>query len=109
MKVPLAVHVTRANIAPTRHFFKNKFSPNPLLGRIGKDRAPANGVAFVSLINSLLTRVYPMPIGPVVAELSSRDGTHVCLGPMSVRVFGDFAGNFSHVKATGKTAVFQLV
>ena len=34
--------------------------------------------AFASLINSLPTRVYPMPIGPAVAELSSRDGTHVC-------------------------------
>ena len=34
--------------------------------------------AFASLINSLPTRVCPMPIGPAVAELSSRDGTHVC-------------------------------
>ena len=34
--------------------------------------------AFASLINSLPTRVFPMPIGPAVAELSSRDGTHVC-------------------------------
>ena len=34
--------------------------------------------AFASLINSLSTRVCPMPIGPAVAELSSRDGTHVC-------------------------------
>ena len=34
--------------------------------------------AFASLINSPPTRVCPMPIGPAVAELSSRDGTHVC-------------------------------
>ena len=34
--------------------------------------------AFASLINSLPTRVCPMPIGPAAAELSSRDGTHVC-------------------------------
>ena len=34
--------------------------------------------AFASLINSLPTRVCPMSIGPAVAELSSRDGTHVC-------------------------------
>ena len=34
--------------------------------------------AFASLINSLPTRLYPLPIGPAVAELSSRDGTHVC-------------------------------
>ena len=34
--------------------------------------------AFASLINSLPTSVCPMPIGPAVAELSSRDGTHVC-------------------------------
>ena len=33
--------------------------------------------AFASLINSLPTRVCPMSIGPAVAELSSRDGTHV--------------------------------
>ena len=34
--------------------------------------------AFASSINSLPTRVCPMPIGPAAAELSSRDGTHVC-------------------------------
>ena len=34
--------------------------------------------AFASLINSLPTRLYPLPIGPAAAELSSRDGTHVC-------------------------------
>ena len=34
--------------------------------------------AFASLINSLPNRVCPMSIGPAVAELSSRDGTHVC-------------------------------
>ena len=34
--------------------------------------------AFASLINSLPTRVCPMSIGPAVAELSSRDGTHIC-------------------------------
>ena len=34
--------------------------------------------AFASLINSLPTRVCPMSIGPAVAELSSRDPTHVC-------------------------------
>ena len=34
--------------------------------------------AFASLINSLPTRVCLMSIGPAVAELSSRDGTHVC-------------------------------
>ena len=34
--------------------------------------------AFASLINYLPTRVCPMPIGPAAAELSSRDGTHVC-------------------------------
>ena len=27
-------------VAPAQHFFY-KFSPNPLIGRIGKDRAPA--------------------------------------------------------------------
>ena len=34
--------------------------------------------AFASLINSLPTRVFPMPIGPAVGDISSRDGTHVC-------------------------------
>ena len=34
--------------------------------------------AFASLINYPPSRVCPMPIGPAVAELSSRDGTHVC-------------------------------
>ena len=34
--------------------------------------------AFASLVISLPTRVCPMSIGPAVAELSSRDGTHVC-------------------------------
>ena len=34
--------------------------------------------AFASLINSLPTRVCPMSIGPAVAELSPRNGTHVC-------------------------------
>ena len=34
--------------------------------------------AFASLVISPPTRVCPMPIGPAVAELSSRDGTHVC-------------------------------
>ena len=34
--------------------------------------------AFASLVISLPTRVCPMSIGPGVAELSSRDGTHVC-------------------------------
>ena len=34
--------------------------------------------AFASLVISPPARVCPMPIGPAVAELSSRDGTHVC-------------------------------
>ena len=34
--------------------------------------------AFASLVISPPTRVCPMPIGPATAELSSRDGTHVC-------------------------------
>ena len=51
MKVPLAVHVAR-NTPPTR-------------------------TAFASPINSLPTRVDPMSIRPTVAELSSRDRTHV--------------------------------
>ena len=34
--------------------------------------------AFASLVISPPTRVCPMPIGPAVVELSSRDGTHVC-------------------------------
>ena len=62
--------------------------------------------AFASLINSLPTRVFPMLIGPVVAELSSRDGTHVC--PI-LTFFDDFARHFPHVKATGKSSVFQRV
>ena len=62
--------------------------------------------AFASLINSLPTRVCPMPIGPAVAELSSRDGTHVC----PILTFLTISScHFPHVKATGKTAVFQLV
>ena len=51
MKVPLAVHVARTT-PPTR-------------------------TAFASPINSLPTRVDPMSIRPTVAELSSRDRTHV--------------------------------
>ena len=34
--------------------------------------------AFASLINSLPTRVCLMSIGPAVAQLSPRNGTHVC-------------------------------
>ena len=35
-------------------------------------------IPFASSIICLPTRVCPMPIGPAVAEQSSRDGTHVC-------------------------------
>ena len=80
MKVPLAVHVTRAQYLTDS--------------------------SFSSLINSLPTRVCPMSIGPAVAELSSRDGTP-CLSHFDV--FDDFVLYFPHVKATGKSSVFQRV
>ena len=47
-----------------------------------------------------------MPIGPAVAELSF-SGWNPCLYHFDV--FDDFVLHFPHVKATGKSAVFQLV
>ena len=60
-------------MAPKRDFFNESAS-----GSARDARQYLTDSAFASLINSLPTRVFPMPIGPVVAELSSRDGTHVC-------------------------------
>ena len=60
-------------MAPKRDFFNESASSSAR-----EARQHLTDSAFASLINSLPTRVCPMSIGPAVAELSSRDGTHVC-------------------------------
>ena len=62
--------------------------------------------AFASLINSLPTRVCPMSIGPRRCR-AIVPGSDPCLSHFDV--FDDFVPHFSHVKATGKSAVFQRV
>ena len=55
------ITVNSRNDVKSACFFLNKFSPNPLIGRIGKDRAPAK--------QSLLRWPCPLPSDRAIPDL----------------------------------------